>query len=67
MEAAAEELDFEKAVFYRDQLSMLREVQARQAVYTVEGEADVISDCQPSRNELYQCVDGSRRTCTGWQ
>ena len=43
MEDAAEELDFEKAVFYRDQLSMLREVQARQAVYTVQGEADVIA------------------------
>ncbi|BFM04471.1 hypothetical protein Psyaliredsea_31180 [Psychrobacter alimentarius] len=43
MEGAAEALDFEKAVFYRDQLSMLREVQARQAVYTVEGEADVIA------------------------
>ncbi len=43
MEGAAEELDFEKAVFYRDQLSMLREVQARQAVYTVQGEADVIA------------------------
>ena len=43
MEGAADALDFEKAVFYRDQLSMLREVQARQAVYTVEGEADVIA------------------------
>lgn len=43
MESAAEALDFEKAVFYRDQLSMLREVQSRQAVYTVEGEADVIA------------------------
>ncbi|MDX2374648.1 excinuclease ABC subunit UvrC [Psychrobacter sp. PP-21] len=43
MEGAAEALDFEKAVFYRDQLSMLREVQARQAVYTVQGEADVIA------------------------
>ena len=43
MESAAEALDFEKAVFYRDQLSMLREVQAKQAVYTVEGEADVIA------------------------
>ena len=43
MESAAEKLDFEKAVFYRDQLSMLREVQARQAVYTVQGEADVIA------------------------
>ena len=43
MESAAEELDFEKAVLYRDQLSMLREVQAKQAVYTVQGEADVIA------------------------
>ena len=43
MEAAAEDLEFEKAAFYRDQLSMLREVQSRQAVYTVQGEADVIS------------------------
>lgn len=43
MEAAAEDLAFEKAAFYRDQLSMLREVQSRQAVYTVQGEADVIS------------------------
>ena len=43
MEDAAEALDFEKAVLYRDQLSMLREVQARQAVYTVQGEADVIA------------------------
>ena len=43
MEGAAETLDFEKAVLYRDQLSMLREVQARQAVYTVQGEADVIA------------------------
>ena len=43
MENAAEVLDFEKAVFYRDQLSMLREVQAKQAVYTVQGEADIIA------------------------
>ena len=43
MEGAADALDFEKAVLYRDQLSMLREVQAKQAVYTVQGEADVIA------------------------
>ena len=43
METAAEKLDFEQAAFYRDQLSMLREVQAKQAVYTVKGEADVIA------------------------
>lgn len=43
MEAAAESLDFEKAAIYRDQLTMLRDVQANQAVYTVRGEADVIA------------------------
>ncbi len=43
MEAAAEDLNFEQAAFYRDQLSRLREVQAKQAVYTVKGEADVIA------------------------
>lgn len=43
MEAAAEALDFEKAVIYRDQLAMLRQVQAQQAVYTVKGEADVFA------------------------
>lgn len=43
MESAADELNFERAAFYRDQLSRMREVQARQAVYTVKGEADVIS------------------------
>ncbi len=43
MEESAENLQFEQAVLYRDQLSMLREVQARQAVYKVKGEADVIA------------------------
>ncbi|WP_227430873.1 excinuclease ABC subunit UvrC [Psychrobacter sp. I-STPA6b] len=43
METAAEALNFEQAAFYRDQLAMLREVQAKQAVYTVKGEADVIA------------------------
>lgn len=43
METAAENLQFEQASVYRDQLAMLRDVQARQAVYTVSGEADVIA------------------------
>ncbi len=43
MEQAAEDMNFEQAAFYRDQLSMLREVQAKQAVYTVKGEADIIA------------------------
>lgn len=46
MEQSAENLDFEQAVFYRDQLSMLRDVQAKQAVYTVKGEADIIAISQ---------------------
>ena len=43
MEEAAEAMNFEQAALYRDQLSMLREVQAKQAVYTVKGEADIIA------------------------
>lgn len=43
MEQSAENLDFEQAVFYRDQLAMLQDVQAKQAVYTVKGEADIIA------------------------
>lgn len=43
MEAAAERLEFEKAVFYRDRLGLLREVQAQQAVYKIKGEADILA------------------------
>ncbi|WP_273779384.1 excinuclease ABC subunit UvrC [Acinetobacter sp. GSS19] len=43
MEAAAEQLEFEKAVFYRDRLGLLREVQAQQAVYKIKGEADILA------------------------
>lgn len=43
MEQAAAELEFEKAVFYRDRLSLLREVQAQQAVFKVKGEADILA------------------------
>lgn len=46
MEQAAERLDFESAVFYRDRLSLLREVQAQQAVYTYQGEADIVAIAQ---------------------
>jgi excinuclease ABC subunit C len=46
MEAAAEEHDFEQAALYRDQLSMLREVQAHQSVHTVKGEADILAIAQ---------------------
>jgi excinuclease ABC subunit C len=48
MEQAAEKLDFESAVFYRDRLSLLREVQAQQAVYKIKGEADVLAIAQQS-------------------
>lgn len=43
MEAAAAALEFEKAVFYRDRMALLREVQAQQAVYKIKGEADILA------------------------
>ncbi|WOE31112.1 MULTISPECIES: excinuclease ABC subunit UvrC [unclassified Acinetobacter] len=43
MEAAAADLAFEKAVFYRDRMALLREVQSQQAIYTLKGEADIIA------------------------
>lgn len=43
MEAAAEQLEFEKAVFYRDRMALLRDVQATQAIYKVKGEADILA------------------------
>lgn len=43
MEAAAEALEFEKAVFYRDRMALLREVQSQQAIYKLKGEADILS------------------------
>ncbi|XID74684.1 excinuclease ABC subunit UvrC [Alkanindiges sp. WGS2144] len=46
MERAAEQLKFEEAVFYRDRIGLLREVQAQQAVYKVKGEADILAIVQ---------------------
>ena len=43
MEAAAEALEFEKAVFYRDRMALLRDVQGQQAIYRVKGEADILA------------------------
>jgi excinuclease ABC subunit C len=43
MEAAAADLAFEKAMFYRDRMALLRDVQAQQAIYKVKGEADIIA------------------------
>lgn len=43
MEQAAEKLEFEKAVFYRDRLGLLREVQSQQAIYKIKGEADILA------------------------
>lgn len=43
MEEAAEQLAFEKAMFYRDRLGLLREVQAQQAVFKIKGEADILA------------------------
>ncbi|ENU81672.1 UvrABC system protein C [Acinetobacter sp. ANC 3789] len=46
MEAAAAQLEFEKAVFYRDRLALLREVSVQQAVYKIKGEADILAIAQ---------------------
>lgn len=43
MEAAADALEFEKAVFYRDRMALLRDVQSQQAIYKVKGEADILA------------------------
>lgn len=43
MELAAEQLNFEQAVFYRDRLTMISDLQARQAVFRLSGEADVFA------------------------
>ncbi len=43
MEEAVEELAFESAAIYRDQLSALRQVQAQQSVYCEQGEADIFA------------------------
>ena len=43
METAAEALEFEKAIFYRDRMGLLRDVQAQQAIYKVKGEADILA------------------------
>lgn len=43
MEQAAAKLEFEKAVFYRDRLGLLREVQSQQAIYKLKGEADILA------------------------
>ena len=43
MEAAAEQLEFEKAMFYRDRMALLRDVQSQQAIYKVKGEADILA------------------------
>ncbi|MEB3767302.1 excinuclease ABC subunit UvrC [Acinetobacter sp. MD2] len=43
MEQAAAKLEFEQAMFYRDRLSLLREMTAQQAVYTLKGEADILA------------------------
>lgn len=43
MHDAAENLQFEQAALYRDRLAMIQEVQARQAVYVKDGNADVMA------------------------
>lgn len=43
MQTYADNMQFELAAFYRDRLVMINEIQARQAVYKTQGEADVMA------------------------
>jgi len=43
MDVAAQDLDFEAAAQYRDQISALRRLQASQSIDAVNGEADVVA------------------------
>ncbi|TGD73680.1 excinuclease ABC subunit UvrC [Mangrovimicrobium sediminis] len=43
MEAAAAELEFEKAAHYRDQISQLQQVQASQGIEGVQGDLDILA------------------------
>lgn len=43
MQTYANNMQFELAAFYRDRLVMINEIQARQAVYKTQGEADVMA------------------------
>ncbi|RZU45229.1 excinuclease ABC subunit C [Fluviicoccus keumensis] len=46
MENASSEWQFEQAALFRDQLSALKQIQARQAVYCEQGEADIFALAQ---------------------
>jgi excinuclease ABC subunit C len=43
MEAASQQLEFEKAAMLRDQLAQLQQVQARQSIEGVAGDLDIVS------------------------
>lgn len=46
MHECADNMQFEQAVFYRDRLAMLSEIGAKQAVYRLDGDADVFAITQ---------------------
>lgn len=62
MEAASDQLAFEAAAIYRDQLAALRQIQAQQSVYCEQGEADVFAVNVLSALVCVQvlCVRGGR-------
>lgn len=64
MEKAAEELNFEQAAFYRDRITMVSEMQARQAVFRLEGGGCLCRRSQGGRDE-HPCADRSRRQSAG--
>lgn len=53
MEAASQQLQFEKAAEYRDQIAALRRIQQQQVVEEGSGDVDVIA---VTRNQAYLCV-----------
>ena len=64
MDAAAAELDYEKAAKYRDQIQQLRKLQERQYVHGAAGDVDVFGFAEEGRQN---CVQGilSRRPGSG--
>ena len=59
MDAASEQLDFERAAAYRDQISQLRKIQNQQSVVGAKGDIDVISVSSEVRAWwCYRCIFG---------
>jgi excinuclease ABC subunit C len=56
MQAAADELDFERAAKYRDQIARLRRVQEQQYVHAAEGDVDLFAVAEASGSCCVQAL-----------